>query len=190
MQSSLAVLEHVADPMKNARFLFRNLLFGFKTLMTVFKHRGIPEPDGEVMGRLFVGGIQCCMLQTQRDGREEKDMIDLFTSIIIDLPPETFHEVFTAHLPFLFEQILRAPALLGIPQNLLSNDAVSRRFVEILLKFLVARLEDLGTPDKKLASVSLRLFKMAFMAVTIFPEENEAVLEPHLTHLILSLIHI
>ena len=124
IQSSLAVLEHVADPMKNARFLFRNLLFGFKTLMTVFKHRGIPEPDGEVMGRLFVGGIQCCMLQTQRDGREEKDMIDLFTSIIIDLPPETFHEVFTAHLPFLFEQILRAPALLGIPQNLLSNDAV------------------------------------------------------------------
>ena len=112
-------------------------------------------------------------------------MIDLFTSIIIDLPPETFHEVFTAHLPFLFEQILRAPALLGIPQNLLSNDAVSRRFVEILLKFLVARLEDLGTPDKKLASVSLRLFKMAFMAVTIFPEENEAVLEPHLTHLIM-----
>ena len=106
IQSSLAVLEHVADPMKNARFLFRNLLFGFKTLMTVFKHRGIPEPDGEVMGRLFVGGIQCCMLQTQRDGREEKDMIDLFTSIIIDLPPETFHEVFTAHLPFLFEQIL------------------------------------------------------------------------------------
>lgn len=185
IQSSLAVLEHVADPMKNARFLFRNLLFGFKTLMTVFKHRGIPEPDGEVMGRLFVGGIQCCMLQTQRDGREEKDMIDLFTSIIIDLPPETFHEVFTAHLPFLFEQILRAPALLGIPQNLLSNDAVSRRFVEILLKFLVARLEDLGTPDKKLASVSLRLFKMAFMAVTIFPEENEAVLEPHLTHLIM-----
>ena len=185
IQSSVAVLEHVADPMKNARFLFRNLLFGFKTLVTVFKHRGIPEPDGEVMGRVFVGGVRCCLLQTQRDGREEKDMIDLFTSIFIDLPPETFHEVFSTHMPFLFEQILQAPALLGIPQNLLSNDAVTRRFVDILLKFLVQRLDALGTPDKTPASVSLRLFKMAFMAVTIFPEENESVLEPHLTHLIM-----
>ena len=33
--------------------------------------------------------------------------------------------------------------------------------------------------------MSLRLFKMAFMSVTIFPEENESVLEPHLTHLIM-----
>lgn len=188
IQSSVAVLEHVADPMKNARFLYRNLLFGFKTLISVFKHRGIPEPDGEVMGRLFVGGVKCCLLQTQRDGREEKDMSDLFTNIFIDLPPETFHEVFSTHMPFLFDQILQAPALLGIPQNLLSNDAVSRRFSEILLAFLVKRLEDLGTSDKKLASVSLRLFKMAFMAVTIFPEENEAVLQPHLTHLIMDSI--
>ena len=185
VQSAVAVLEQVADPLKNARFLFRNLLFGFKTLITVFKHRGVPEPDGGVMGRVFVGGVRCCLLQTQRDGREEKDMMDLFTNIFIDLQPETFHEVFATHMPFLFEQILRAPVLLGIPQNLLSNDAVSRRFVEILLKFLVQRLGDLGTSDKKLASVSLRLFKMAFMAVTIFPEENEAVLQPHLTHLIM-----
>lgn len=185
IQSSVAVLEQVADPMKNARFLFRNLLFGFKTLQTVFKHRGIPEPDSEVMGELLVGGIRCCMLPAQRDGREEKDMIDLLTNLFLDIAPETFHEVMSTQLPFLFAQILEAPALLGIPQNLLSNDAVSRRFVGILLQFLVERLEDLGTGDKKLASVSLRLFKMAFMAVTIFPEDNEAVLQPHLAHLIM-----
>lgn len=186
IQSSVAVLEGVADPLKNARFLFRNILFGFKTLLTVLKHRGVPDPDGQVMGRMFVGGVRCYLLQEQRDGREEKDMVDLFTNIFIDLQPETFHEVFTTHMPFLFNEILRAPALLGIPQNLLSNDAVSRRFVEILLKFLVARLDELGTSDKKLASVSLRLFKMAFMAVTIFPEENEAILQPHLTTLIMG----
>ncbi|WFC97412.1 transcription-associated protein 1 [Malassezia yamatoensis] len=185
-QSAVSVLENVPDPLKNARFLFRNLLFGFKTLITVLKHRGVPEPDGEVMGRAFLGGVKCCLLQTQRDGREEKDIIDLFTNVFIDLQPETFHEVFSTHLPFLFEEILHAPVLLGIPQNLLSNDAVSRIFVEILLNFLVARLEDLGTDDKKHASVLLRLFKMAFMAVTIFPEENEAVLQPHLTHLIMQ----
>ena len=186
VQSSVAVLDGVADPLKNARFLFRNILFGFKTLLTVLKHRGVPDPDGQVMGRVFVGGVRCYLLQEQRDGREEKDMIDLFTNIFIDLQPETFHEVFATHMPFLFDEILRAPMLLGIPQNLLSNDAVSRRFVEILFKFLVARLDELGTADKKMASVTLRLFKMAFMAVTIFPEENEAMLQPHLTTLIMD----
>lgn len=185
IQSAVAVLENVSDPLKNARFLFRNLLFGFKTLITVLKHRNVAEPDGQVMGEVFVGGVRCCLLQSHRDGREEKDMIDLFTNIFIDLQPETFHEVFSTHLPFLFDEILNAPVLLGIPQNLLSNDAVSKLFVEILLKFLVSRLEDLGTDDKKHASVLLRLFKMAFMAVTIFPEENEVMLQPHLTHLIM-----
>ena len=186
VQSSVLVLESVGDPLKNARFLFRNLLFGFKTLVTVLRHRGAAEPDGEVAGRLLLGGIECCVLQEQRDGREEKDMIDLFTNVFIELRHETFHEVFTTHLPLLFDRMLAAPVLLGIPQNLLSNDAVSRRFAEILLQFLVARLEQLGTADKKAASVSLRLFKMAFMAVTIFPEENEAVLQPHLTTLIMD----
>ncbi|PWN50372.1 hypothetical protein IE53DRAFT_368968 [Violaceomyces palustris] len=186
IQAAATLLDQVGDPLKDARFLFRNILFGFKTLIPVLKHRNASEPDGETAGRLLVDGVRCWSLHEERDGRDEKEVLDLFTNIFIDLDAQVFHEVFTTHMPFLFQEMLSTPMLLGIPQNLLSNDAVSRRFVGILLRFLVDRLEELGKSDKKHASVSLRLFKMAFMAVTIFPEENEVVLQPHLSHLIME----
>lgn len=50
-------------------------------------------------------------------------------------------------------------------------------------------LKDLGGSGEAAtlrASVMLRLFKLLFMAVTIFPEFNETVLQPHCATLILS----
>lgn len=186
IQAAATMLDTAGDPLKDARFLFRNILFGFKTLIPVLRHRNAAHPDGALAGRLLVDGVKCWSLHEDRDGREEKEVLDLFTTVFIDLEPQVFHEVFTTHMPFLFRQMLDSPSLLGIPQNLLSNDAVSKRFVGILLRFLVDRLEELGKSDKKHASISLRLFKMAFMAVTIFPEDNEVVLQPHLSHLIME----
>ncbi|KAN0059794.1 transcription-associated protein 1 [Thecaphora frezii] len=186
IQAAATMMDVAGDPLKDARFLLRNILFGFKTLIPVLKHRNTAHPDGETASRLLVDGVRCWSLHEDREGREEKEVLDLFTAVFIDLDPQVFHEVFTTQMPFLFDEMLNTPMLLGIPQNLLSNDAVSRRFVGILLRFLVDRLEELGKSDKKYASVSLRLFKMAFMAVTIFPEENEVVLQPHLSHLIME----
>ncbi len=186
IQAAAIMLDVAGDPLKDARFLFRNILFGFKTLIPVLRHRNAAHPDGATAGRLLVDGVKCWSLHEDREGREEKEVLDLFTTVFIDLEPQVFHEIFTAHMPFLFQEMLNSPTLLGIPQNLLSNDAVSKRFVGILLRFLVDRLEELGKSDKKHASISLRLFKMAFMAVTIFPEENEVVLQPHLSHLIME----
>ncbi|SNX86514.1 related to TRA1 - component of the Ada-Spt transcriptional regulatory complex [Melanopsichium pennsylvanicum] len=186
IQAAATMLDTAGDPLKDARFLFRNILFGFKTLIPVLRHRNAAHPDGAMAGKLLVDGVKCWSLHEDRDGREEKEVLDLFTTVFIDLEPQVFHDVFTTHMPFLFQEMLNAPTLLGIPQNLLSNDAVSKRFVGILLRFLVDRLEELGKSDKKHASISLRLFKMAFMAVTIFPEENEVVLQPHLSHLIME----
>lgn len=76
--------------------------------------------------------------------------------------------------------------LLVIPQSLLSNENVSQHFVAILFRFLSARLPDLGNSNKENTSVMLRLYKMSFMAVTIFPEKNEPVLLPHLSNLIMK----
>lgn len=79
--------------------------------------------------------------------------------------------------------------LLVIPQTLLSNENVSQHFVAILFRFLSSRLGELGKngkDHKEYTSVMLRLYKMSFMAVTIFPEKNEPVLLPHLSNLIMS----
>ena len=56
----------------------------------------------------------------------------------------------------------------------------------IPFRFLSARLGELGRESKEYTSVMLRLYKMSFMAVTIFPEKNEPILLPHLSHLIMN----
>jgi transformation/transcription domain-associated protein len=179
-----ALLTTVMAP--DVRYLLRNILNGLKALLTMLRRRKVPEPSGEIMGRVFVDGMRCWTCYEQAEGPPDKDLMENFASMFIELEPQTFHEVFTTHMPFLFDLMLTNPVLLGIPQTLLSNEGVSRRYVGIMLRFLVDRLDELGDADKKHASVTLRLFKMSFMAVTIFPEENEAVLQPHLSHLIMQ----
>ncbi|KDN49215.1 hypothetical protein K437DRAFT_79486 [Tilletiaria anomala UBC 951] len=186
IQAAAMMIDLLSDPLKDARFLFRNVMIGVKTLIPVLKHRARVELNGELISRLFVDGVRCWSLHDGRDGKEERELMEVFTSIFIELEPQVFHEVFSTHLGFLFDQILITPSLLGIPQSLLSNELTSKRFVSVLLRFVIDRLDQVGTTDKKYASVSLRLFKMAFMAVTIFPEENEVMLQPHLSHLIMT----
>jgi transformation/transcription domain-associated protein len=53
-----------------------------------------------------------------------------------------------------------------------------------LTQFLVERLDDMGGDDSAKAGVLLRLFKLLFGAVTLFPDQNETVLQPHLSTLI------
>lgn len=186
VQVNVMVPDFGNEPFKDARFLFRNILMSIKSLLVKMKSIGAPEPDSEIMSRLFVHGVRSWSLYEQTDQLPDKEGMESFTNIFIDIEHQTFHEVFSTNMPFLFDRMLTSGMLLGIPQSLLSNEATSKRFVAILLRFLVDRLADLGSADKKHASVSLRLFKMAFMAVTIFPDANEVVLQPHLSHIIMT----
>lgn len=56
---------------------------------------------------------------------------------------------------------------------------MSKYFADILLTFLVGRLELLGSANKQKAAVLLRLFKLVFGSITLFPD-NEQALQPHL----------
>ncbi|KNC87363.1 hypothetical protein SARC_00504 [Sphaeroforma arctica JP610] len=58
-------------------------------------------------------------------------------------------------------------------------------FSQILLKFLISRLDALGGDDDILASAMLKLFKLVFNAVHMFPEQNEVVLQVNLSTIIM-----
>eukprot|EP00842_Homolaphlyctis_polyrhiza_P006940 jgi/Hompol1/835/HPOL_000753-RA len=118
--------------------------------------------------------------------KEDKDTLEAFASIFTLVDPSIFQEVFTTHIEYLFNKCITNPALLSIPQYFLANVAVSANYSALLLSFLVDRLADLGGGDTAAASVMLRLFKLLFMAVTLFPDSNEAVLRPHLANIIMS----
>ena len=60
----------------------------------------------------------------------------------------------------------------------------------MLLQFLMDRIEEVGTADVKKSSILLRLFKLSFMAVTLFSQQNEQVLLPHVSKIITKSIQL
>ena len=125
---------------------------------------------------------------TTASSKEEKDLLETFATIFHHLDPATFHEIFSSGSPsgiaYLYEQSFKHPALLHIPQFLLASEATSPAFCGMLLKFLMSKLEEVGEKDSAKTSVLLRLFKLSFMAVTLFSQHNESVLLPHVRELI------
>ena len=118
-------------------------------------------------------------------GKEHREVMEGFTAILLAVEPLVFLEVVETHMSFFLDELLKNQELLAVPQTLLADQTVSQIFVGIAFRFLVSKLDHLGHGDADFDSIVLRLFKMSFMAVTIFPELNEAVLQPHLAHIIM-----
>lgn len=122
--------------------------------------------------------------------KEEKDLLEAFAGVFHHIDPATFHEVFQAEIPHLYEMLFDHSSLLHIPQFLLASEATSPAFAGMLLQFLMGKLEEVGTADVQKSSIILRLFKLSFMAVTLFSAQNEQVLLPHVTKLITKSIEL
>lgn len=122
--------------------------------------------------------------------KEEKDLLETFATVFHCIDPATFHEVFQQEIPRLYEMIFEHTALLHIPQFFLASEATSPSFCGMLLKFLMERIEDVGSADVKKSSILLRLFKLAFMAVTLFADQNERVLLPHVVDIVTKSIEL
>ncbi|KAK3049196.1 hypothetical protein LTS18_012811, partial [Coniosporium uncinatum] len=123
-------------------------------------------------------------------GKEEKELLENFATVFHHIDPATFHEVFHSEIPHLYEMMFEHPALLHVPQFLLASEATSPSFAGMLLQFLMDKMEEVGTADVKKSSILLRLFKLSFMAVTLFSAQNEPVLLPHVTKLVTKSIEL
>ena len=125
-----------------------------------------------------------------QSGKEEKDLLETFATVFHSIDPATFHEVFHSEIPRLYEMMFEHTALLHIPQFFLASEATSPSFAGMLLQFLMDRIEDVGTSDIKKSSILLRMFKLSFMAVTLFSQQNEQVLLPHVTNIVTKSIQL
>ncbi|MCJ1304891.1 hypothetical protein MMC08_007704, partial [Hypocenomyce scalaris] len=123
-------------------------------------------------------------------GKEEKDLLETFATVFHCIDPATFHEVFHTEIPHLYEMMFEHTALLHIPQFFLASEATSPSFAGMLLQFLMDRLADVGTSNIRQSSVLLRMFKLSFMAVTLFSQQNEQVLLPHVSKIITEAIRL
>ncbi|KFY73637.1 hypothetical protein V499_06289 [Pseudogymnoascus sp. VKM F-103] len=122
--------------------------------------------------------------------KEEKDLLETFATVFHCIDPATFHEVFHQEIPNLYNMIFEHTALLHVPQYFLASEATSPSFAGMLLRFLMDRIDQVGTADIKKSSILLRLFKLAFMAVTLFSSQNEQVLLPHVLDIVTKSIEL
>lgn len=122
--------------------------------------------------------------------KEEKDLLETFATVFHCIDPATFHEVFHQEIPNLYNMIFEHTALLHVPQFFLASEATSPSFAGMLLRFLMDRIDQVGTADIKKSSILLRLFKLAFMAVTLFSNQNEGVLLPHVLDIVTKSIEL
>lgn len=118
--------------------------------------------------------------------KEEKDLMEIFATIYIHIDPASFNEIVTSELPFMFELMLENAALLHLPQFFLASEITSANFLGILISFLRSKLDQLGKVELVKSNILIRLFKLCFMSVNLFPTVNEGVILPHLNHLILE----
>ncbi|ODV71827.1 histone acetyltransferase TRA1 CYBJADRAFT_142845 [Cyberlindnera jadinii NRRL Y-1542] len=118
--------------------------------------------------------------------KEEKDLMENFAIIFIHIDAATFNEIVQAEVRFLYDAMLRDSAMLHIPQFFLANENTSPNFSGLLISFLKSKLEELGSPDIVKTNILIRLFKLCFMSVNLFPALNEKVILPHLNDLILT----
>ena len=125
-----------------------------------------------------------------QSGKEEKDLLETFATVFHSIDPATFHEVFHSEIPHLYDMMFEHPALLHVPQFFLASEATSPAFAGMLLEFLMDRIGEVGTSDIKKSSILLRMFKLSFMAVTLFNQQNEQVLLPHVTKIVTQSIQL
>ncbi|KAL8838619.1 MAG: hypothetical protein Q9170_002065 [Blastenia crenularia] len=123
-------------------------------------------------------------------GKEEKDLLETFATVFHSIDPAAFHEVFHSEIPQLYEMMFEHMTLLHIPQFFLASEATSPHFAGMLLQFLMSKIGEVGTSDVRRSSILLRLFKLSFMAVTLFAVQNEVVLLPHITSIITKSIQL
>ncbi|SCU80809.1 LAMI_0B03796g1_1 [Lachancea mirantina] len=118
-----------------------------------------------------------------KDGRE---LMDYFAIMFMQIDSSTFNDILETEIEFLYQSMLRDSALLHVAQSFLTSEITSPNFTGILLRFLKSKLSTLGNVDWNKSNILIRLFKLSFMSVNLFPVSNESVLLPHLNDLILD----
>jgi len=121
--------------------------------------------------------------------KEEKDLMEILATIFIYLEPSSFNEIVKCEMERTFEATLKNPALLHIPQFFLANEITTSNYSGVLIAFSISKLQELGETDIVKSNILIRLFKLCFMSVNLFPAANESVILPHLNNLILKCLH-
>ncbi|XP_065923524.1 transformation/transcription domain-associated protein isoform X7 [Magallana gigas] len=122
--------------------------------------------------------IRPAVVQTVRT-KEEKEVLEHFAGVFTMMHPLTFKEIFSSTVEYMVNRIHNNYALQIVANSFLANPTTSATFATILVDYLLARLEEMGSNLER-SNLYLKLFKLVFGSVSLFANENEQMLKPHL----------
>jgi transformation/transcription domain-associated protein len=97
--------------------------------------------------------------------------------------PQTFQEIFSTTIDYMVNRAYRNFALQAVFNSILSNPSTSSIFGTVLVEYLLERMEEMGSNIER-SNLYLRLYKLVFGSVGMFPAENEHMLRPHLHQIV------
>lgn len=141
--------------------------------------------DVYTIGPHMVGGVtqQGKPPQQTVRSKEEKEVLEHFSGIFSMMHPQTFQEIFSLTIDYLVEKIFKNCALQVVGNSFLANPVTSPIFATVLVEYLLERMDDMGSNVER-SNLYLRLFKLVFGSVSLFPAENEHMLRPHLHQIV------
>ncbi|XP_015602005.1 transformation/transcription domain-associated protein [Cephus cinctus] len=115
--------------------------------------------------------------------KEEKEVLEHFSGVFSMMNPQTFQEIFSTTIDYMVERIFKNCALQIVGNSFLANPTTSPIFATVLVEYLLERMDDMGSNVER-SNLYLRLFKLVFGSVSLFPAENEHMLRPHLHQIV------
>lgn len=112
--------------------------------------------------------------------KEEKEVIENLGNIFTFLNTQTLKEIFTQTIDFLIERTFKNPNISILSSYFLATPATSCTFATILIEYLLKKIDQMGDSTSEKSNLYLKLFKLVFGSVSVFPAENEKMLKPHL----------
>ncbi|RMZ92452.1 hypothetical protein DV736_g312, partial [Chaetothyriales sp. CBS 134916] len=153
-----------------------------------FRYYGADPPPTEIQ---FTSPLELMASHTMSlMSVEEKGLLENFGTVFHCLDLATFHEVFQSEIPHLHDLMFEHTALLHLPQFFLASETTSPAFAGMVLQYLMDKLPEVGSSDIKKSSILMRMFKLSFMAVTLFSQQNEAVLHTHITKIVTQCVQL
>jgi len=165
------------------RILFRTFAHGLRVCLGALKKIEAPFLDGSLMLRLFETCIRCMSLY-DADPRDGNEPMEMLVGALLEINPHIFREVWTLKVDFFFQTARKRHHILQICQALFGREPTSAILVSVMLRHLILNLPQLGEYDDPTAVITIRLFKMAFGAIAMYPQHNEPILASHLSQLI------
>ena len=121
--------------------------------------------------------------------KEEKEIMDLIASVFIVVHKQNYREIFEKNLLYFYQCANKNPNITTIMNTLLQQSPSSTILVELLLDFLLPRINEIGETNNT-NNACLKLFKLVInsVATTTSANENEKILQPYLKQIILRSI--